>query len=319
MKTWLKQIFKPKFTTSTTHKPQQGVKVALDELIALEHQAHGVNLLSRQRVMTDRVGGYLSRFKGRGMDFEEVRAYQAGDDIRLMDWRVTARTGKPHTKVFHEERERPIFILVDLSASMFFGTKVAFKSVIAAKIATILAWAAIKNGDRIGGMIYGGEKSYESQPKSRHRGVLPFIKALSTATQNTPLKNEVALEHALVKMRNVIRPGSLVFIISDFAHLNAVSEKQLGLLSRHNEIVFNFIFDPLEKTAPPAGSYSISDGIQQIVMDTNNAQYCQLYRQKFDDRLQKLKEISNRYQIALIPLQTNDPILKVLKKGLSNR
>ncbi len=133
--------------------------------------------------MTNRAGGYLSGFKGRGMDFEEVRAYQPGDDVRLIDWRVTARTGKPFTKIFHEERERPVFIVVDLSATMFFGTKTAFKSVIAAKVAALIAWAAVKNGDRVGGIFYGGENCHELRPKSRNRGVLPFLKLLCEATK----------------------------------------------------------------------------------------------------------------------------------------
>jgi len=121
-------------------------------------------------------------FGGRGIDFEETRIYQPGDDIRTMDWRVTARTGKPHTKVYREERERPTFFLVDYNPSMFFGSKVAFKSVIAAKTAAILAWAAAREGNRVGGLVFSGNLLRTTPLKASSHGVLPLLKSLANVS-----------------------------------------------------------------------------------------------------------------------------------------
>lgn len=316
MKKRLKQFFSWKDSGLNSNSSIEGLQVSLDELILLQDHAQGLNFLNQKRVMTDRVGGYLSRIKGRGIDFEEVRVYQPGDDIRLMDWRVTARTSRPHTKIFHEERERPVFILVDLGPHMFFGTKVAFKSVVAAKIAALIAWAAVKNGDRIGGIIYGGENCHELRPKSRQLGILPFLKALSEATQTFPVKVGTHLEQALLKMRNVVKPGSLIFIISDFSELTETCGKHLGLLSKHNQVVTNFIYDQMEKTPPPANHYSVSDGNNCASIDTSNPEFCRLYRQNFEERLSRIKEITNRHRIVLINIKTSDVIIKVLKKNL---
>lgn len=316
MKDWFKKFFTLKHASRNTATQGHGLQVSLDDLILMQQQAYEINLVNPQRVLTDRSGGYLSRFKGRGIDFEEVREYQPGDDVRLIDWGVTARTGKPHTKIFHEERERPVYVIVDLNAHMFFGTKVAFKSVIAAKIAALIAWATVKNGDRIGGIVYGGENCHELKPKSRSQGVIPLLKILCEATQTPPLQKGCCLEQALLKLRNVVRPGSLIFIMSDFATLNEASEKQLGLLSKHNQIVANFIYDPLEQSPPPSNYYSISDGVNRTSIDTSNPEFCRIYRKLFDERLLRVKEITNRYRIPVIHFKTDDAVVKVLKKGL---
>ena len=132
--------------------PDQGVRLTVDELLALRRDALGLDLTSRYRVSSTLAGGYRSKFRGRGMDFDEVRTYQPGDDIRNIDWRVTARTGKPHTKLFKEERERPVFLLIDQSKHLFFGSRNALKSVVAARAASLLVWASINAGSRIGGI-----------------------------------------------------------------------------------------------------------------------------------------------------------------------
>lgn len=318
MKNWLKQLLPRTPTKKIVISPDSGIHVSLEELILLRRHAKEINLVNPQKVMTDRVGGYLSKFKGRGIDFEEVRTYQPGDDVRLIDWRVTARSGKPHTKIFHEERERPVFVIVDMSINMFFGTKVAFKSVIAAKIAALIAWATVKNGDRIGGIVYGGDACREFRPKSRSQGILPLLKFLGEATQTAPHQQKGQFEQALLKLRNVVRPGSLIFILSDFADINEVCEKHLGLLSKHNQIIANFIYDPLEQTPPPANQYNISDGTHRLSMDTTDEDFCRIYRQMFQNRLEKLTAITKKYQIPLIPFKTNDSPLKVLKKGLAS-
>ncbi len=154
---------------ASAEMPGGGVILGSEELIRLRSQASLPGLAPQRRVMTTQTGPYASPFKGRGIDFAEVRAYLPGDDIRNIDWRVTARTGQPHTKLFREERERPVLLLVDLGASMRFGTRVAFKSVLAARAAALLGWAAVGHGDRVGGVVFAGQEHQELRPLGRER------------------------------------------------------------------------------------------------------------------------------------------------------
>ncbi|MBB72023.1 MAG: DUF58 domain-containing protein [Legionellales bacterium] len=289
----------------------------LDALIDLRFDAEKLNLDSRKRVLTDYAGMHISGFKGRGIDFEEVRGYQPGDDIRLMDWRVTARTGKPHTKVFHEERERPVFIVVDHSASMYFGTRVTFKSAIATEAAALIAWAGMHHHDRIGGIVFQGQKHIELRPRGGKFGVLPLLKYLSESQipqQVTPEPD--ALTEALARLRRVARPGSLVFILSDFANLNEHSENHLKLLTRHNDVVSCFIYDMLEKTPPPPDRYLVTDGQQQLVMDTAHNKFCRTYAAQFDAHWQHLKTLHQQHNALLIDIATSDNVLERLQQGL---
>lgn len=294
-----------------------GITITLDELIKLQYQSKDITLFNNKRVYTDRIGGHLSGFKGRGIDFEEVRNYQPGDDIRLMDWRVTARTGKPHTKVFHEERERPIFIIVNQNASMYFGTKVAFKSVVAAKLAGLFAWAAVANGDRVGGFIYHGDSLIEFKPKSRKLGILPLLKALTETTKIPPATiSTTGFEQTLLKLRHIVKPGSAIIILSDFTDLTPSCEKQLGLLAKQCEVIASFIYDPLEKMPPPANNYTVSDGQQVMNINTYDTYFCREYRALFRQRLETVTQLCSQNAISLIEFKTNDNIINVLKKAL---
>ncbi len=145
--------------------------------------ARNIKLDSRLYAIAETAGNRQSRFRGRGIDFQESRNYQPGDDIRTMDWRVTARTGRPHTKVFQEERERPIIIVIDCNPSMFFGTRVAFKAVIAARLAALIAWAAIRNGDRIGAVSVWPRRSPRCRASGRTQGGYAFNPIISRLDQ----------------------------------------------------------------------------------------------------------------------------------------
>ena len=143
-----------------------GVTATLKELIDLQRYAQTGPYHPVARAL--RAGSNVSRLRGRGMDFAEVRNYQAGDEIRHMEWRVTARTGKPHVKLYEEERERPVIILTDFNPSMYFGTRLAFKSVIAARLAAILAWTVVKQGDRVGGFLLSAHHHHRMMRRARY-------------------------------------------------------------------------------------------------------------------------------------------------------
>jgi uncharacterized protein (DUF58 family) len=227
-------------------KKAEGITwISPQSLIQLRLKANQISL-NKSIVHAKQGGAYLSSFKGRGMEFDESRIYQAGDDIRNMDWRVTARTGTAHTKVFQEERERPILLWLDLNASMMFATRNKFKSVIAAEIASLIAWSATNNNDRVGGLIFSSDEHIEIKPRRGKNAALNFIgrctkhKAWTLDPSKTqPERNMLS---AVSRLRKVTHPGSLIFMISDFRDMDEKAFSQIASISRNNDIIFINIF-----------------------------------------------------------------------------
>ena len=225
--------------------------VALDMplLMAYQHVVNSLTLLRPQRASAALSGGYLSVHKGRGMEFDEARHYQAGDDIRAIDWRVTARTGKAHTKVFREERERPVFVFCDVSATMQFGSSLQLKSVLAGHLAALLSWSAKQDGDRVGGVVFNSHTHAEIKPANRTSTLLHFLQQCCALQQAQPLRcdnQHHAFAEALQRLRFLAKPGALVHLISDFSQLD---ERCLGLiqtLRRHCDLRAYVVSDPFE-------------------------------------------------------------------------
>ena len=282
------------------------ISVSLKTLIELAKPAAGLNL-KHSAIRSSQSGGYVSRFKGRGMEFEEARVYQSGDDIRSIDWRVTARTGKTHTKIFREERERPVFISVDNRPAMHFATRGVFKSVLAAKLAGLLAWTAQNHGDRIGGQIFTGSVCRELKPQNGKHAVLRFLNALVNPEESGV--NQFTLEHVLARLVQHARPGSLVYIISDFRGINDKAETHLSKLSQHCEMVLIFVYDPLESSLPAKGRYRFTDDERDVVIDASDQQRLLSYQQHFVQRQQRVEQIAKKMGLAFIQCSTaEDPI-----------
>ncbi len=277
-------ITKPDFTT-------KGISWTLHDLIALKRYAN-LNR-HRTRVTSEQQGMYRSSRKGRGMDFAEVRHYQAGDDIRHMEWRVTAKTGKPHIKLYEEERERPIILVVDFNPSMYFGTKSAFKSYVATEIATLIAWHANITGDKVGGFLFTNESHHAITPKGREAGVLPLLAMLaqySLPPEKHTNNHKDALSNALSRLRKTARPGSLIVLIGDFYTLNASATQQLARLRQHSEILAYHITDPIERSAPSLGIYPLTDGEEPLSINTFDKKFLNAYNETRTHQNQKIKE-----------------------------
>ncbi len=289
------------------------ISASLKTLIDLARPASGLNL-KHSAIRSGQSGGYVSRFKGRGMEFEEARMYQPGDDIRSIDWRVTARTGNTHTKVFREERERPVFISVDNRPAMHFATRGVFKSVLAAKLAGLLAWAAQHHGDRIGGQIFTGNDCLELKPKNGKHAVLQFLNALvceGVLITKSPVT--MTLEKVLARLMQHARPGSLVYIISDFRGINEQVEIYLAKLAKHCEVVLIFVYDPLESQLPEKGRYRFTDEKKDVVIDTDDQQRLFNYQQHFNQRLQQLEQLAKKLGLAFIRCSTTDDPVQRLR------
>ena len=292
-------------------------QVTTADLIALQRHAGKLDLARRMPARAQLAGNHQSRFRGRGMDYLESRGYQPGDDIRNMDWRVTARAGRPHTKLFQEERERPVVLLVDLGPGMFFATRGALKSVIAARTATLIAWAAAARGDRIGALLFNGGHR-ELRPRSGHRGVLQLIHALTEAAD--PIRglsqgaHHTGLNDALVRLRRIVRPGSLVIMLSDFHALDQETGNHLARLRYHNDLLAIRVLDPIEQAPPPPGSYAITDGAQTGLLDTASRGGHAAYEGYFSDQRERIQVAMGRHGVPLLQLSTGENVVSAVQQ-----
>lgn len=297
-----------------------GVVAELSELIDLRRYAQSVHYQPEGRAL--RSGTHLSKLRGRGMDFAEVRNYQAGDEIRHMEWRVTARTGRPHVKIYQEERERPVVILADFNPSMIFGTRVAFKSVVAARLASMLAWTVIKQDDRVGGFFFSAIEHSEFTPRGRDSGVLPLLASLSHYTNQTDAQREAKprmLSDALVRLRRVVRPGSILVLISDFYTMDSECEKHLNRLRAHNDILAYHICDRVELAPPKPQQYAITNGQQEIILDTSITAVNTAYELYCQQRIEQLKEQFKRLQIQYVQATSDTDLSQLVRQTFPRR
>ncbi len=292
----------------------EGYYIPLRSLVKLRYYTKNISLASINQVATQNAGGQASATRGRGVDFSDVRIYQAGDDIRHMDWRITARTGKPHTKLYHEERERPVFFLVDDRCHMHFGTKNAFKSVIAAQVTALLAWTAIQQGNRVGAMIMRDKERIELQPRGTVSAMLRLLHELSRATHPESFQSQKQpLEQALTRLHRMVKPGSLVFILSDFLNISLKAEKYLSQLRQYNEVCSIFVYDQIEKEPPPPGRYRITDATNFTSFNTNDTLVCEHYRKRFPEHLNHLHRVMQKRNIPLLEIATHDNIIQLMQ------
>ncbi|AQQ67523.1 hypothetical protein Mag101_07630 [Microbulbifer agarilyticus] len=291
-------------------------------LIRLRHIARQLRLFKPRVNRSDQSGNLLTRYRGRGMNFEEVRYYQPGDDVRSIDWRVTARTGKTHTKLFQEERERPVVILLDLRSPMFFGSQNAFKSVAACSIASALCWAGLQHGDRIGALIFSDQGVNTVRPRRSHHAVLAAIHGMvdSATSLDSPIAADGSqpLSALLEEARRVARPGSAVFLISDCHDLDASCEQSLYLLTRHADLQILRVSDPLEQQLPDQ-AVTISDGRQRTFLGKGK----QALKQQFARHQHQIREnaaqLCRRLHLPLLDFDNTQPVVPKLLSTYGDR
>ncbi len=307
-----------KFASGWFHRHKEkgnGLSVSLQELM---EERKDLNRLHQKTklVPSDMAGEVRSAFKGRGIEMEEIREYTFGDDVRDIDWRVTARKKTPYTKVYAEEKDREIYVLLDLSPSMVFGTQKELKSVTASKIAALIGWMAQENGDRFGAVIYDGEKlnTFKSQQNRAH--LLAVLKKISEIghkilTNYTQGKSMGA--HPLQVMSKLIRSRAAVFIISDFKQFGDSEKKALSALAKKGQIFCINVFDTLETKAPKSGEYMVAEQGKTLVFDTRSKSFCRQYQKVFADKRQYLKTFCQNMGCHYIEVRNNEDILSQLK------
>ncbi|MBX3688646.1 DUF58 domain-containing protein [Dokdonella sp.] len=289
-----------------------GVHVALDELIALSAMAHGAALARERRTAALRSGTSVSRWRGRGVDFRESRIYQPGDEIRHMDWRVTARTNKPHTKLFEEEREQALLLALDCNPSMRFGTRARFKSVQAARAAALLAWMASRAGDRVGVIGFGGGVNGEVKPAGGRRGVLRVLRAIRDWDHAPDKGSNDDLSQALARMRHVLRPGMRLVLLTDGFSADAPAVLPLPQLAARHEIAVVLLRDALELHAPPPGRYAVHLGATRRIVDFADPRVRDAWVARFSQSRTRLLDECRRLGIRVVELDTDADLRQAL-------
>lgn len=298
----------------------RGAYTDLRDLIRLRYAAREITDLADNKTSNPLAGLLSSNFRGRGIDFAEVRVYQPGDDVRTIDWRVTARTQVAHTKLFQEEKERPVLILVDQSASMYFGSQVTFKSVLAARTASLIAWAALERGDRVGGIVFSEQGHREVRPRRNKHAVLRLLNELHDF--NHALNRDMTPEqdsdncftNALAEVRRVTKHGSVIFIISDFSSYTDESRVHLQPLVQSSDVIGVHISDPLEQHLPTPDVYSITDGQARSRINTGNRRHRESYEQAYQQQLAGIQEEFLRVKSPLLMLNTSQSIVDGLNR-----
>ena len=293
-----------------------GIHLGAPELLALKPRCNALSLPMHRPAASALAGAYRSRFRGRGVDFVESRNYLPGDDIRNMDWRVTARTGKAHTKIFQEERERPVLVVVDASPSLYFGTRKQLKSVAAGHLAAAIAWASVRRGDRIGAFLFAPGSHRELRPAGGRRGAMRVIQGLVDwlNPEDMPTGYE-PLSASLERVRHAVRPGSLVLIISDFFNLDEQCHRHLSRLRQHNDVIGCQIMDPAEQSLP-VGRFPISDGDHSAMLDTHQEKSRSRYDLMTVEHGEMPRRMFQRHKCGWMVLKTTEDPVEVLGREL---
>ena len=293
----------------------------LRALVRLRYTAQGFSYLPRQSVRSLLSGRKRSRLRGRGLDFDELRHYRPGDDIRTMDWRVTNRTGKPHVRVYTEERDRPVIAIVDQRLPMFFGSQHKMKSVVAAEVAAITAWRVLEVGDRIGAILFNDERCLEVKPTRSERKVMGWLGDLADMNNElsvTPGRssNPAALAQALQLLESSIGHDYLVVLISDFYGWDAQALKIIRSISQHNDIICSLIFDPLERDISRANNLVVSDGRYQLQIDPHEQGLGEKFEASFESSMAHVQGELKRHRIPVVPVETSTPVSDQLREKL---
>ncbi|MFT6033184.1 MAG: hypothetical protein ACI854_001717 [Arenicella sp.] len=303
---------------------EHGIVTDLARLLDARHWAQGLSLFSHQAARNLLLGNVRSRFRGRGMEFEEVRRYQAGDDIRTIDWKVSARAQGTYTKLFCEERERPCHILVDQRQALYFGSSVQFKSVLAAELATAIAWAALKGGDRVGGQVIGDYKTSDSRARHSKQAVLRLIHDINAGNHrlanqhhNDIPSDKTNLANSLEECRRITRPGTAIFIISDFHDFDHAAAKSLTNLAKHADLTLLQVSDKLEQKLPNLGNVAISNGRQSAKVNLSSS-LTKAYQQDRSDRQNLLISSATKARALYSNIDTSQTARQALSRLFTN-
>ena len=289
----------------------------------LRFKSSGFSFLPRQPIHSVLSGRHASRLRGRGLNFEELRNYLPGDDTRNIDWKVTARTREPHVRVYTEEKDRTVWLLIDQRINMFFGSKARMKSVVAAEVAAISAWRVLSSGDRVGALVISDSEISVVPPHRSRERVMQILKQVvkknhALNASPVPKPGTGKLNEALKQACILARHDCLVCLITDGEGINSETRRLVTRLSEHNDVLTALIYDPIEKDLPAAGRLRFADGVGQLETDTSDKKLRKAFRSEFEQRLERIQNTSRRLSIPVLPLHTASPVIEQIRDALGH-
>jgi uncharacterized protein (DUF58 family) len=305
--------------------PTPGVYASLEDLARFEFRARGVRFLPRQPVHSLLTGRHASRMRGRGLDFEEIRAYQPGDDIRTIDWKVTARTGEPHTRVYTEERDRPALLVVDQRISMFFGSRRCLKSVAAAEVAALGAWRVFAARDRIGAVVFDDAGLEEMRPHRSRAQVLRILNAVveknrALRADSTVRPDPGALNRALERTERLATHDFVIGIVSDFDGADERTTDLVRRLALHNDVIVFLIDDPLSKTFPvERGRFVVTGGELQVEVNVGKQRVREAVLDHASERIRPVLAWTPDLGVPVLPISTGEDVAEQVRALLGAR
>lgn len=281
------------------------VYVSLAQLMALEFKARDLSFLARQPRGSILAGNHASRLRGRGLNFDELRRYQPGDDLRHLDWRASLRTGKAVVRTFTEERDRPALIVVDQRMSMFFGSQRSFKSALAAELAALAAWMVFNAGDRVGGLVFNDQRIDAVAPLRSRKRVEALLSRVAEHNQalhasNPDAEDEAQLDTALQRCLALAGHDHLICIVSDFAGAGPRTLQLLRQLAAHNDVIALQVYDPLALKLPNNGRLLVTQGELQVELAIDKRNIRQPLGDFLSGRLQDVASLLRRSQVPLM-------------------
>ncbi len=307
-------------------KMDSRIYASLRDLIALRQSVRGFSFLPKQPVASLLSGRQRSRLRGRGLDFEELRHYRMGDDVRNIDWRVTNRTGKPHVRVYSEERDRPVIVVVDQRLSMFFGSVNKMKSVVACEFAALSLWNVLKNGDRVGAIVFNDTQIKDFRPSRSQQKNMEFLSQLiqmnhalsidSSALSGSKLSSSNQLQLALQKVERLVGHDYLVIILSDFSGWSPEVLSSIKRIRQHNDLIAALIADPLEEDLSSTAHFVISDGNYQVEVPASSDKFRKTYSESFQTSVAGIRSMLKKNDIPLLTLNNVDSCSLQLQQQL---
>lgn len=292
-----------------------GLFVSLEELIEQRKYVGYLKHIASKLSLSNQAGDIKSAFKGRGIELEEIRNYTYGDDVRDMDWRVTAKKGTPYTKLYAEEKDREIYVALDLSPYMVFGTRKQLKSVSAAKIAGLLGWLSQENKDRFGCMIYDGAQNYFFKAKNHKSSLIAIFKKISEISQSILQSRAEKSNFAkqLKILQSSIKSQASVFVISDYNFMTEELKKTLAGMAKKAKVYLINVYDILEDIAPKAGEYMVAEGDKKLVFSSSAKSFQKEYKSYFEHKRAEVKEFALKFSCQYVEVRGDIEIYKQLK------
>jgi uncharacterized protein (DUF58 family) len=300
------------------------VYVSLAQLMALEFPARGLSFAARQPQGSILAGNHASRLRGRGLNFDELRRYQPGDDLRHLDWRASLRTGKPVVRTFTEERDRPALILVDQRMSMFFGSQRSFKSVVAAELGVLAAWMVFNAGDRVGGLVFNDSRIDSIAPLRSRKRVEALCSRIAAQNQALSAANPDAedadqLDKVLQRCLALAGHDHLICIVSDFAGAGARTLQLMRQLAAHNDVIAMQVYDPMAVNLPTDGRLLVTQGELQVELAVGRRQVHQPLGDYLGGRLKDVATLLRRSQVPLMMFSTAEESLTQIRSELGKQ